>query len=260
MIKIKQLLMKTFLRKILFPKYVKDFKIERISEVLFEVTTTTLNGNTTKKIITPTDRFRFIYKLSNIAEINELGKYQSNIIDGNKYTKEVALQAINAIGEYAHFVDSWKPVVLLEQDDCCIYLKNDSIIFKRTTETDSTKDEYIFELEGLDEVIKAFGNAVSSIYRPGEPEVLSSIEEEMVFSEVSSIGDEVLNKNSVLEKVETRIIPHKETKTITIVNSTRFTDIEFLETDVVSLSKILQKIRMYKDEINEELDRNKKSE
>lgn len=238
--------MKKLLKRIFKPNYASDIGIRRMDAENFQIMSFLNNGKESADIIPYHGRGKFILDLCSIEKRGYLTEF-SDV----KITKEDSQKILNVIAEsFPHYADMKKPRNIFEKEDLAIRLNECNLIFeKRNLET-----MHAYELEmnmDLTNVIQLFADCINFAHSTAaDPILYMETEQEMnEYSEDGELDDYELGYS--------QIEVNKNDMTFKLIHSSKkdTNSEEICILSIVELSKILQQIRIYKDQIVDEINK-----
>lgn len=230
-------------KRIFKGNYVSKLWIQRMDAMNFKIYVILNNGRDDREIIEYNGRKRFILNLGHMEKKGTLT--DSSYI---KVTKKDAEKIINCIGErFKHYSDIINPLQIYSTDTLNIAIRENAIIFNKINQEDKTTYELEMEMN-LTDIIQTFADCINFAYSNSISPVLE-METEQEMNEYSDNGE-----LSDYEFGVSHIIVDKETMTFELYHLSKNNREDICKISIVELSKILQKIREYYDDIVKEIE------
>lgn len=241
--------------------YVREVQIKRCDFGVFSFKYILYSGKQYRELIFKGERKSFIRALSSINKPCKYGKI--------KLDEDIAKLILDALGKYyPHFADIAKPITIYDNDGLKItQSENGCIIKKELRNTENTGEVEQYEFENTYDLEKVLALLVNHCYKPDtetNPLVITSDRSE------SMIEDEIGNENVSYYDTEEHITLYsdKDTKMIrmtntcvdikNVINEFKRKDneetTEVFNLSVVDVSKILQNLTIYREEIKKEME------
>lgn len=242
--------------------HVKAVEIKRRNKGIFKFIYTLYSGKAFVELIDINER-KSLVKL--LASIDKPYKYGDIKID-----KDIAKNILDILGsEFPHFVDAVIPVTIYEDNDLKISISENTCIFEKKIRN-SENIEYVekFEFDGATELEAVLAVLVNNCYCANgsiEPLVIKS---DKINSKVSETVGNVEDIVSYDTEEEIIFISDRKTKMIKMINRTNYimnignSKKKDDEEDTIvfhllanQVSKILQNLKIYNDEIRKEMNK-----
>lgn len=256
-ITLKKPLLLNFLRR----NYVRAVQIKRCDFGTFSFKYTLYSGKQYQELICRGERKSFIRALSSIDKPCKYGKITLD--------KDIAELILNTLGKYyPHFIDIVKPITIYDNDGLKItQSENECIIKKELRNIEKTGETEQYEFENIYDLEKVLAILINHCYKPDtetNPLVITSNRSR------SMVEDEIDDGNVSYYDAEEYITLYsdKDTKMIrmtntcvnikSVINEFKRKDneetTEIFNLSVVDVSKILQNLTIYREEIKKEME------